>query len=556
MDKVKLLLVMLILAHCVNVSAAQQSLTNVPPADATNVEQQTKQLQVVPETVDPEQLLAQQKIAQEQQQRLKTLVEFCTPCHGSQGLSKNAIYPNLAGQDQDYLLQQLVAYKNKTRKDDIMTGMVSRLSTEDMQALANYYATINSKSGTPQATTAVNQNMDHLAERYVKLTLLVGKHQDYYIDAYYGPSEWQQQATKQPLPELLGLAKQLSTELAQFNASEAEQLRKAMLVVQTRSVVAFIEQLNGKKLNFDQESMALYDAKSPNLNEADFAQALAKLDALLPGEGDLNERLKRFNSQFVIPVAKLDAVFSAAISESRKRTMAKIALPADESFTIEYVTNQPWSAYNWYKGNSFSLIQLNTDLPIAIDRAIDLASHEGYPGHHVFNSLMEKHLVNGKGWLEYSVYPLYSPLSLLAEGSANYGIHVAFNDADRIAFEQQVLFPLAGLDASKAPLYYQVQELYGQLSYAGNVAAKRYLDGELSKSETIAFLMKYAMNSAEKAEQRIGFFERYRAYVINYNLGQDLVKDYVESRSGANQQQRWQIFTELLANPKSASMLN
>ena len=51
--------------------------------------------------------------------------------------------------------------------------------------------------------------------------------------------------------------------------------------------------------------------------------------------------------------------------------------------------------YNWYKGNLRSVIQVNTDLPLAVDRAIDLACHEGYPGHHVYNALLEQRLVKG-----------------------------------------------------------------------------------------------------------------------------------------------------------------
>ena len=38
-------------------------------------------------------------------------------------------------------------------------------------------------------------------------------------------------------------------------------------------------------------------------------------------------------------------------------------LPANENFVVEYVTKQVWSAYNWYKGNAQSLIQVNTDFP-------------------------------------------------------------------------------------------------------------------------------------------------------------------------------------------------
>ena len=88
-------------------------------------------------------------------------------------------------------------------------------------------------------------------------------------------------------------------------------------------------------------------------------------------------------------------------------------LPENEAFEIEYVRNQPWSGYNWYQGDYQSLIQVNLDQPITIDRAIDLACHEGYPGHHVYNILIERDLVRGQGWTEMSAYPLFSPQSLV-----------------------------------------------------------------------------------------------------------------------------------------------
>src|SRR5437588_8060663 len=128
-----------------------------------------------------------------------------------------------------------------------------------------------------------------------------------------------------------------------------------------------------------------------------------------------------------------------------------MTLPPGESFRVEYVTNKSWSGYNWYQGNFVSLIQVNTDLPIYIDRAIDLACHEGYPGHHVYNSLLEKNLVRDRGWVEFTVYPLFSPQSLIAEGTANFGREVAFlTKTARMKFEKEVLFPAAGIDASRA----------------------------------------------------------------------------------------------------------
>ena len=276
-----------------------------------------------------------------------------------------------------------------------------------------------------------------------------------------------------------------------------------------------------------------------------------------PGGGPLVDRYDAWRRAFVIPRERLDTVFKAAIDACRARTLAHVQLPADEHFTVEYVTNKSWSGYNWYQGNFRSLIQVNTDLPIYIDRAIDLACHEGYPGHHVYNALLEKHLVKDLGWIEFTVYPLFSPQSLIAEGTANFGIDVAFPGADRVRFEQSNLFPLASLDASRAPEYYEVQGLVDQLSYAGNEAARRYLNGQISSDDAAHWLEQYALMPHDRALQRVRFFDQYRSYVINYNLGKDMVRRYIESRGGtpSNPGKRWEEFERLLSSPRLPSGL-
>jgi hypothetical protein len=198
---------------------------------------------------------------------------------------------------------------------------------------------------------------------------------------------------------------------------------------------------------------------------------------------------------------------------------------------------------------------VNTDLPIYIDRAVDLACHEGYPGHHVYNVLLEKNLVRDRGWMEFTVYPLFSPQSLIAEGTANYGIQVAFPDEERLAFEQQVLFPAAGLDPAKTKEYYAVQALVEKLSYAGNEAARRYLNGEIDARAAAAWLEKYALMPAERAAQRVRFFDQYRSYVINYNLGKDMVREYIEARAQGDESRRWEEFGKLLSSPRLPSGL-
>ena len=204
---------------------------------------------------------------------------------------------------------------------------------------------------------------------------------------------------------------------------------------------ARVRMLKGERLSFDEESKALYDAVAPTYPESHFQEVLDRLEKRFPGTGSLVERYDAWRRAFVIPREKLDTVFQAAIGACRERTLAHVKLPADEHFTVEYVTNKSWSGYNWYQGDFRSLIQVNTDLPIYIDRAIDLACHEGYPGHHVYNALLEQHLVKDRGWIEFTVYPLFSPQSLIAEGTANFGIEVAFPGRERIAFEQSDALP-------------------------------------------------------------------------------------------------------------------
>jgi hypothetical protein len=402
--------------------------------------------------------------------------------------------------------------------------------------------------------------MNAIAERYVKLVLAVGEHDSAYVDAYYGPPEWKTEAAarKQTLAQIEAEAAALAGLLgAPQPGEDIESLRHTYLRRQIEAVRARVSMLAGAKMSFDEESRALYDAVAPSHPESYFQATVDELDRMLPGSGPLIDRLEAFRTAFVVPKDRLNRVFDTAIAECRRRTLAHVALPGDESFTVEFVTNKSWSGYNWYQGKYRSLIQVNTDLPIYIDRAVDLACHEGYPGHHVYNLLLERNLVRNRGWVEMSVYPLFSPQSLIAEGSANYGIDVAFPGDERVAFERDVLFPAAGLEPGRAAEYYRVQAVVERLSYAGNEAARRYLNGEIDRAAAAAWLTRFALMAPPRAEQRTRFMDDYRSYVINYNLGKDLVRQFVESRGGtdADPSRRWQVFSGLLESPRLPSGL-
>jgi hypothetical protein len=401
-----------------------------------------------------------------------------------------------------------------------------------------------------------------IADAYVRLVLSVGLHDGDYVDAYYGPPEVKEEVRREgpALEAIADRARRALGQLSEINTSrweEIEQLRHRYLSKQLQALAARVAMLQGATLSFDEEARALYDAEPPNFSEDHFKKLLVDLGAILSGTGSVSERYDRFKQEFIIPVAKLDHVFQTAIAECRRRTTRHIELAQGESFTVEYVTNKAWSGYNWYKGNSYSLIQVNTDLPIYIDRAIDLAAHEGYPGHHVYNSLLESRLYRERGWAEFSVYALFSPQSLIAEGTANFGIEVAFPGSERVAFERDILFMAAGMNPRNTELYYRVHTLFGRLAYAGNEAARQYLNGTMTREQAAEWLVTYALMAPERAQQRTRFFDAYRSYVINYNLGQDLVKAYIESRGGTPDQpeRRWEEFKRLISSPRLPSGL-
>ena len=407
--------------------------------------------------------------------------------------------------------------------------------------------------------------MNSIAEEYVKLVLKVGQYDPLYVDAYYGPKEWKLPEENLAFDstayiELSSTTDSLLNELellSEYKATELETLRYLYLYKQLLAVKTKIIILNGTTLPFDLESKGFYDTEVPIQKEEEFQNIIDELDELLPGEGNIEERMVNFKKQLQIPKEKLTPVFDAAIKECRERTSKYIQLPPGERFEVEYVENKPWGAYNWYKGNLFSVIQIAIDFPVYIDGPVGLAAHEGYPGHHVYNVLLDHNLAKDKGWIEYTIYPLFSPQSLIAEGTAVFGEENLFPGDERMKFEKEVLLPLAGLDTKSADLFYKIKSLLKKLDGTSLYAAKNYLDGKWTKEETVKWLQKYQLRTKERAEKYLSFIETYRSYIITYHMGKKMISEYIERNGGTenNLAKRWEIFTRLISTPQTPSDL-
>ena len=402
------------------------------------------------------------------------------------------------------------------------------------------------------APPAEADGLDSVARDYVRLTLEIGEREEGYVDAYYGPPEWREQARAAPreLPRLAAAVAELQARLAAVTvlADSPDARRIAFLSAQLTAAATRLRMLQGERLSFAEEAQGLYGVAPDIRPLAEYDPVLERIERLVPGQGPLADRVEAFASRFTIPADRLDAVMRAAIDEFRARTERHIALPPGERFTLEFVTGRSWSGYNWYQGDYRSLIQVNTDLPVRLGRAVDLGCHEGYPGHHAFNALLEQKLARERGWVEYMVYPLYSPQSFIAEGSANYGIELAFPGEERLEFETRTLYPLAGLATAGAREYFALQEAMQALSGARFTIARDYLEGRIGRDRAVELTQRYQLVSRPRAEQSVAFTDQYRAYVINYGLGRDMVAAYVEA-AGADPAARWARMARILSEP-------
>lgn len=400
-------------------------------------------------------------------------------------------------------------------------------------------------------------SLDVLARDYLAIQLAIGEKDPGYVDAYYGPPELAEHAAVRDAETTLGelqarvVALDATLRLIRPDPGTQEASRVRYLRAMLASAKVRLRMLRGEEIPFQDEAEGLFGVRPELIDLATLDPVLARIEELVPGDpsnGPLNERLNAYQDRFIIPNDRLRAVIDAAVAECHARTLPHIPLPESESFSLSLVTDKPWGGFNYYQGDYHSVIEINTDLPTRLDRAVDVGCHEAYPGHHVYSTLIERDRVNALGQVEFTLLPLYSPRAIISEGSAEYGVKLAFPGDSQMEYERDVLAPLAGIDASDIEDYYELREALKDLSGAYYTLAAAYLDETMTREEVIEASMRYRLMSRERAEQSLRFMDTYRSYVINYGLGEEIVGNVVEA-GDADMATRWQRFIGILSTP-------
>jgi hypothetical protein len=388
------------------------------------------------------------------------------------------------------------------------------------------------------------KSMD-IAERYVRLAHGINAHQDGFIDSYIGPPAWAENVTTD-LSKLEADCERLEADIAALENIN----RREFLAAQTRAMRTMLRLIQGEKLSYADEVEGLHDIQPEFVPEARLESALAKLETVLPGSGDVSQRWQAMRERFRVAPEQVNTVVVAINAELRTRTKRLFELPEGESIEFALVDNKPWGGYNWYLGHAKSRVEINTDLPSYLCNLPDLVAHEGYPGHHTERVFKDALYRDGLG--EFSVQLLNAPEAVLAEGIATNALELMVPDHELAVWVSEL--------ATVARLKFTLEdcrEMFTAMgAYAalggvrGNVALMLHRDG-VSDAVALEYLQRYMLADLDRAKKALEFIKHpsARAYIYTYTVGYRLVRAVLDHGDGQA------TYRRLLAEPMTPGQL-
>jgi hypothetical protein len=370
--------------------------------------------------------------------------------------------------------------------------------------------------------------MSDVAVEYVELGLRLGRHQDGLVDSYYGPPEIKQRIDAEELREPGALAEDAARLRDSLDRLEGD--RRKWLEAQLIGLETAGRKLAGAEISFEDEVELYYGVPARRTPESELEAAHDAIDALLPANGSLEERYRAWREDDVIPAERLAEVVSRLNAALQERAVELVGLPDGESVEYEYVADKPWTAYNHYRGDLKSRIEVNTDVPSVPDAVVEWVAHETYPGHHTEHAWKEQ-LLTRAGRLEETIVLIPTPQSVVSEGIATLAAEMALGD-DRHRFTASTV---ADTGARYEPdLSRAVMEANKPLAGVGtNAALLLHMDGA-SVDEAREYVMRWALASEKRAEHVIGFINdpMWRSYITTYPNGYKLCGDFVAGDIG------------------------
>jgi hypothetical protein len=402
---------------------------------------------------------------------------------------------------------------------------------------------------------------DPIARDYLLLALRLDQRLPGLVDGYFGPADLKAQVDMEQLRSPLRLAEDADALRGRLDAEVVDPARRGWLRVQLVALETHARALAGDALPYVEHVTRCFDAAPERWDEAVFAEAAAELERLVPGAGELRDRLARWDARFVVAADRLPTVIDWLVEVLRERAVQVVGLPDGESLRVSLVTGQPWSGYNWYDGGLRSRVDLNMDLPIRAPDLVGVLGHETYAGHHLEHAWKEAELVGARGHLEASVLLVNAPESLVSEGLAQVGRRFVIPPEDEVDLLVELFSraelpvaadPVAARDAAERSAAIRIRRDSLRPTEV-NAALMRHADG-IDRETVRAWLERAALLTPERAAKRLEFIDHplWRTYVFVYAAGAALLERWLEAVPPAAGVARFQ---RLLVEPLSPSAI-
>jgi hypothetical protein len=393
---------------------------------------------------------------------------------------------------------------------------------------------------------AMSKDDQQIVEEYIRLALAINEHLPGYVDSYFGPAEWSreaQQAGKVPLSDLTQRVDQLGREVSRL--SDWDMQRQDFLIHQIGAMQMTLRLLAGENVSLVEEAQALYAIQPAWKDEAYFIAYQKWLDESLPKGGSLRERLEHWQTSIEIPIETTRKLLPFLTSTFRELAHRKFRLPDDESFSVEFVSDQPWMAYNHYLGEYKSRIEINADLPMQAHGLVITIAHEGYPGHHTELCMKESRLVRQMDYHEHLLTLINSPWCVIAEGIATSALATLLTDQELEDFYREEILPRAGMTHLDVKTLLGISRAERKIRELWGNAAFMLHDQKKSTEEIVDYLRKYELSTEKEANRAIQFMSGPldRSYIFTYTAGYDLLEELFSIAD------RDQYFGRLLEEP-------
>ena len=389
---------------------------------------------------------------------------------------------------------------------------------------------------------------DPIARDYLILGLRLDQRIDGLVDSYFGPAELKARVETEALPAPSHLRADAAALRARLATEVDDADRRIWLDAQLAALETHAGVLAGDLVPYRTVVERSLGFAPPRRDDAEFAAALAQVDALLPGAGPVAERLAAWDSSLEVAIDRLPAVVDWLVGRFRATAARDFGLPEGEDLRVSLVRGQPWTGYDWYDGGLRSRVDLNTDLPLRAPDLVHTVAHETYPGHHLEHVWKEADLVERHGRLEASLLLINTPECVISEGLADLGTTFAVPAEARSALFAE-LFERAGLAIATDP---EVSRAAAERAAAlvaprrtlnairGNAALLRHAEGR-SHDDVLAYLIDVGGYAPELAAKRLEFIEHplWRTYVFAYAEGEALLRRWIEAAPAPERVERF-----------------